>query len=74
MKIKKGQTLKIHDCRKGDYVGIASTDFDTVTDDWYPVHVAQDKPICGLQGRSKWFKGEEIPCRRGLSEISVMDK
>jgi hypothetical protein len=72
MKIQKGQLIKVHDCRKGNYIGIASADFDTEADDFYPVNLAQDKPVNGLQGRPKWFKGEDIPCRRGLSEISAM--
>ena len=72
MKIQKGQLVKVHDCRKGDYIGIASADFDTAADDWFPVHLAQDKPVNSSQGRPKWFKGEDIPCRRGLSEVTVM--
>lgn len=72
MKIQKGQLVKVHDCHKGNYIGIARSDFDTEADDWYPVTLAQDKPVCGLQGRAKWFPGEDIPCRRGLSEVSAM--
>lgn len=72
MKIKKGQLLKVHDCRKGNFIAIASADFDTITDDWYPVQLAQDAPVLGLQGRPKWFKGQEIPCRQGLSEVTVL--
>lgn len=72
MKILKGQMLKVRDCRKGAYLAIASADFDTVADDWYHVHLAQDKPLNGMQGRPKWFKGEDVPCRRGQSEVSVL--
>ena len=72
MKIQKGQFVKVHDCRKGNYIGIASADFDTEADDFFSVSLAQDKPINGLQGRPKWFKGEDIPCRRGQSEVTVV--
>ena len=72
MKIQKGQLVKVHDSRKGNYIGIASADFDTEADDWFPVHLAQDNPVNGLQGRPKWFKGEDIPYRRGMSEVTVV--
>ena len=72
MKIQKGQLVKVHDCRKGNYIGIAAADFNTVTDEWYPVNLAQDKHVNGLQGGPKWFKGEDIPCRRGQAEVSIL--
>ena len=72
MKVLKGQMLKVHDSRKGDYIAVASADFDTVADDWYPVHLAQDQPLNGMQGRPKWFKGEDVPCRRGQSDMAVL--
>ena len=71
MKILKGQLIKIHDCRKGNYIGIAAADFDTVIDDWYPVYLAQDT-LNGMQGRAKWFKGEDVPCRRGQTEVTIL--
>ena len=68
MKITKGTTLTIVDCRKGTYRAIASDDFDTEADEWYPVVLDQDE----LSGMSTdWERNEKVPCRRGLSRIEV---
>lgn len=65
MKIKKGQQFKVRDRRKGTFRGVALRDFDTETDEFYPV--ATLEYVAGMA--NDWEPGEEIPCRRGISEI-----
>lgn len=59
MLIKKGQKLKIKHSRKGEFIGIATENFDTVKSKWWPIK-AQDF----VKGMSQdWEPGERIPCR-----------
>lgn len=71
MKIKKGQLLFVRaGIGKSDYKAIAESDFDTETDDWYPVILDQSQ----LDGLSKsWRKGDVIPCRRGSDAIELRE-
>jgi len=72
MEIKKDTPLKVIDYRSGTWTGIALEDFDTDKDEWYPVAVAQENPVKGLN--TVWEKGDKMPCRRGLCKIEVISK
>jgi len=74
MKIKKDQLVKVNHVRKGRFNAIADNDFDTDTTTWYPLSVAQEDPINGFSTVAKWRKGESIPCRNSLCEISIIEK
>ena len=67
MKIKKGTILLVKHSRKGEFFGKALKDFDTEVDEFYPIAVAQEKKIEGLN--TEWENGEEIPCRNSLCSI-----
>ena len=69
MLVTKGTVFTVYDSRTGTYTGIATSDFDTEKDEWYSVAVHQDEPVYGLS--NLWEKGEDIPCRRGLSRIKI---
>ena len=70
MEIKKGTKLKVFHSRKGHFVGIASADFNT-DDEWYNIAVADEqKEVSGLT--KSWLAGEETPCRKGLTHITVI--
>ena len=69
-KVKKGTLLIINHKRKGKFKVIALKDFDTEKDEFYPLAVAQEKPVRGLQ--SDWLQGEEVPARRSLCQLSIL--
>ncbi len=62
MKIEKGQKLIISHARKGVFNAIALQDFDTETEEWYPVATADY--VEGMV--NDWLPGESIPCRNTL--------
>ena len=69
MKITKNTKLIVRDRRKGKFFGIAAKDFDTEVDEFYPILL--DQPY--LSGMANdWEQGEEVPCRRGISEVEVI--
>lgn len=70
MKVTKGQKVRVVCQRKGVYLAEATADFDTDTDEWYEVKVDQDRPIDGLN--NTWYKGDDIPCRRGVATIYII--
>lgn len=67
MKIKKDQKITIRSRRKGIYKAIAVRDFDTETDDFYPVAALES--VRGIT--QVWKKGDLVPCRRTLSTVIV---
>jgi len=67
MKIKKGTILKVYHDRSGTWIGIATKDFNTITDEWYSISLHQDKPVHGIV--NTWEKGAEMPARRGLCRV-----
>lgn len=67
MIIQKGTNLIVKDSRKGTYKATAIRDFDTETDEWFPVETKEW--VFGLQTR--WCPGEEIPCRKSLATICI---
>lgn len=74
MKIKKGSLLLVKSSRKGTYKAIALKDFDTENDEWYSVALAQEKPLNGFQTIAKWEEGDEVPCRRGLCTVELLEE
>lgn len=65
MNIKKGDVLIIKHSRKGRITVIAERDFDTETEEFYPVVTAE-----AVEGRNTdWMPGESIPCRNTFCKI-----
>ena len=72
MKITKGQHLHIVHTRKGEFDAVATKDFDTEIDEWYPITVAMHNPI--IEGMANnWVPGEEIPCRNSQCTIIIKE-
>lgn len=65
MFIKKGQKLVINDCRKGTFNAVATKDFDTETEEFYPVACCE--LVVGLT--RVWRTGDIIPARKNLCNI-----
>ena len=75
MEIKKNTLLNVNHCRKGKFMGIAMKDF-SIDDDWYPIALAQEDGVYGTGNHRtgpKWIIGDEIPCRKSLCEIEVLE-
>jgi len=70
MKILKGTKLIVNDSRKGVFSAIATEDFDT-DQEWYPLVLDEDTPVLGLS--NKWYKGDEIPCRKGIAVVKIKE-
>ena len=67
MKIEKGTKLLIKDKRSGNFLAVASENFDT-DDEWYSVTLDEDY----LEGAATvWVRGEEVPARKGISEVEI---
>jgi len=73
MKVKAGEQVKVVKARKSPvpYIARATRDFDTDTDDWWPLVLDQDKPVYGINW--EWRKGAELPERKGITEIEKVD-
>jgi hypothetical protein len=72
MLIKKGTLLKVNHSRKGQFIAIADQDFDSETENFYPLSLAQEKRIYGLN--RSWIKGDIITCRRTLCVIETYEE
>jgi len=72
MRIKKGDVLLIEHERKGRFNAVATKDFDSEAEEFYPLVVA-DGVVEGVSVR--WQKGDSIPCRGSFCKIiKVIDK
>lgn len=71
MKINKGTLLDVDHTRKGKFVGMAMRDFDTDTEEWYPIALAQNQVVQGLAMGNIWIEGDEIPCRGSFCQITI---
>lgn len=71
MEVKKGTLLNVSHTRKGDFVGIATRDFNTDDTEFYPIALAGNLAVDGLIAKDKWIQGEDIPCRKSLCIISA---
>lgn len=65
MIIKKGTGVTVKNARLGVFDGIAKRDFDTETEEFYPIVTAQI--VYGMV--TTWLPGEEVPCRNSLCKI-----
>jgi len=70
MEIKKGTILNVKDSRSGNWKGIATKDFDTVKDEWYPIALAEGT-VDGISTIAKWEAGDDMPARNGLCTVEV---
>ncbi len=68
MKITKDSLLEVQHCRKGRFTAIATRDFDTEDETFYPVKTT--KKVRGYV--NEWEPGEEIPCRDCLCTVKVI--
>lgn len=65
MIIKKGTGVTVNNARLGVFDGVAKRDFDTETEEFYPIVAAQI--VHGMV--TTWLPGEEVPCRNSLCTI-----
>ena len=72
MEITKGQRIRVCHLRKGDFDAVATRDFDTDTEEWYPLALAKGNTVVGLSNFAYWLPGEEIPCRKSLSTLILL--
>ena len=72
MIIKKDTILKISHNRKGRFFGMATREFDSKKEEFYPIVVAQLAPVYGIT--DKWKTGEEIPCKKDLCKIKLVEE
>jgi hypothetical protein len=79
MIIKKDTLLQVNHSRKGQYMAIALKDFDNETEEFYPLAIATIKQggngygVGGLYTDAKWKAGDEIPSRRSLCTIKIIN-
>ena len=71
MEIKKGTRLEIRHSRKGIFTAVATADFDSEKEEFYPVAVAIGE-VDGFQTSGKWQTGENIPCRASFCTFKVL--
>lgn len=65
MIVKKGTGVTVKHSRTGVFDGVAKRDFDTETEEFYPIVAAQI--VYGMV--TTWLPGEEVPCRNSLCTI-----
>lgn len=71
MKIKKDTLLYIKHSRSGNWKGIATRDFDTDKEEFYPIALAQEEAVFGLN--TTWEKGDNMPCRNSLCKVEILE-
>ena len=71
MIIKKGAILDVKHSRSGNWTGIATEDFDTEKDEWYPLALAQEEIVEGMN--IFWEKSNDMPARRGLCTVKLKE-
>ncbi len=72
MIILKGQHLHVSHKRKGEFDAVALRQFDTETEDWYPLAIAEGSVVKGLSAATTWRPGEAIPCRKSLTTVTIV--
>lgn len=70
MKIIKGTLLEVKHDRKGIFKAVATKDFDTEKETFYPLALCED--VEGLAG--KWKEGASIPCRGEFCTIKEVSQ
>ncbi len=72
MKINKGTLLDVNHTRKGKFIGIATRDFDTDNETFYPIALAENKVLPTMSAMNDdLIKGDDVPCRNSLCQISI---
>ena len=69
MEIKAGTKLRVFHRRHGAFNGIASKDFNTEEDEFYPI-VLDDDCVEGLS--TTFYKGDNMPLRNIFCEIEIV--
>ena len=72
MLIVKGQHLHVNHKRRGEFDAVATRDFDTDSEEFYPVAVAKGSLIKGFSVTTWWGPGDEIPCRKSLCTLTII--
>lgn len=72
MKIQEGDLLNIQHSRKGFFKAIATQDFDTDEEEWYPIVLAPDQYVKGMA--SDWVSGEKISCRKSQVRMILIEE
>lgn len=72
MKLLKNTIVGVCHKRHGKFTGIVLKDFDTDVEEFYPIAVYQYDPVIGLS--TVWNKGDEIPCRKSMVELFILDE
>lgn len=71
MKIKKGTLLRVKHSRSGTWKGIATEDFDTEEEGFYPIALAQEV-VTGMS--TVWTEGDTMPAKKRLCTVSIIKK
>jgi len=74
MEIIKGQRVHVFHLRKGDFDGVATRDFNTDTEEWYPIALAKGNFLKGLSLNAFWEAGDGIPCRKSLTTLILLNE
>lgn len=74
MEITKGQRIQVHHLRKGVFDAVAQRDFNTDSEEWYPLALARGNFVRGLSVATYWEAGDEIPCRKSLSTLILVNE
>lgn len=67
MIIKKGSVLRITHCRKGQFNAVATREFDSEKEEFFPVVLARGETVEGAS--NIWVEGESISCRGAFCKI-----
>ena len=76
MKVQKGDLLNIEHTRKGFFKAVATEDFDTDEEEFYPIVLAPDQYVkgIGLDLSADWMADEHIPCRKSLVKMILIEE
>ena len=69
MLIKEGQLVHVVSSRKGKFDAVATKDFDTLREEWFPLKVASGFEVYGMS--QIWVEGDEIPSRNTQTKIII---
>lgn len=73
MQIQKGDLLNIQHTRKGFFKAVATRDFDTDEEEFYPVVVAPSTYVRGVSSNI-FPPGCDIPCKRSLVKMILIEE
>jgi hypothetical protein len=67
---QKGTLIDVNHSRSGKWRSIATKDFDTEKDAWYPIALAQEETVYGVVNSRE--HGADMPARKGLGSIRLV--